>query len=89
MDYRLSQSQEVLKAIPELPKQFLIEQDDNPYAEKLRSIHRDILQKLGPTSTDRSRMGWQRTAKYASLGRLSHPSLNQSVDSQMDRKRQL
>ena len=98
MGYRLSQSQEMLKTpqwkqyskeAAQPPQQFLMEEDDNPYAEKLRSIHRDILKKLGPTSTDRSRMGWQRTAKYASLGRLSHPSLNQSVGSQIDRKRQL
>ena len=48
--------------------------DDNPYEEKIRAIHRDILKKLGPTSSDRSRMGWQRTAKYASIGRLSYVS---------------
>ena len=66
-----------------------MEQDDNPYAEKLRSIHRDILKKLGPTTSARSRMGWQRTAKYASIGRLSHIDLTKSVGKHLDKRREI
>ena len=47
-----------------------IEVSENPYAEKLRSIHRDIQRKLGVDAGERARMSWERTAKYASLGRL-------------------
>ena len=47
-----------------------IEVSENPYAEKLRSIHRDIQRKLISDGGEKARKRWERYAKNAGLGRL-------------------